>query len=80
MDEMSSCKRCGKDTPTRRLKEVVYEEGRERIRELVCSKCLDQLMNESSRVRGVVGTEKAAAAHLDRAPGNGERHSMGQRD
>ena len=79
MEEISSCKRCGRDIPTRRLKEVVYEEGRDRIRQLVCPRCLDQLMNESSRVRGVVGTDKAAAAHLDPGPGNAERQSMGER-
>ena len=79
MEDMSSCSRCGKDIPTRRLKEVVYEEGRERIRQLVCPTCLDQLMNESSRVRGVVGTDKSAAAHLDRGPGTGEHQSMGDR-
>ena len=79
MEDMSSCSRCGKEIATRRLKEVVYEEGRERIRRLVCPTCLDQLMNESSRVRGVVGTDKAAAAHIDREPGDGERQSMGER-
>lgn len=79
MDEMSTCTNCGKELPSRRLKEVVHEEGRNRIRELVCPNCLDQIMNESSQVRGVVGTQKAAAAHIDRGPGKGERNSMGRR-
>ncbi len=79
MDDMSSCMRCDKELPKRRLKEVVHEEGRMRIRQLVCPNCLDQIMNESGRVRGVVGTKKAAAAHIDRGPGTGERQSMGQR-
>jgi len=79
MDESSSCERCGRELPTRRLKEVVHEEGRDRIRQMVCPNCLDQIMNESSRVRGVVGTQKAAAAHIDGAQGNGERQSMGER-
>lgn len=79
MDETAACMRCGRELPKRRLKEVVYEEGRERIRKLVCPSCLDQIMNESSRVRGVVGTEKAAAAHIDQGPGPGEHQSMGQR-
>lgn len=70
MDETTSCMRCGKELPRRRLKEVVHEEGRTRVRQMVCPNCLDQIMNESSRVRGVVGTEKAAAAHIDRGPGN----------
>lgn len=80
MDETSSCMNCGKDLPKRRLKEVVHEEGRSRIRRLVCSNCLDQIMNGSTRVRGVVGTEKAAAAHIDFDEGSGEHQSMGRRD
>ncbi len=79
MDDTSSCVRCDRELPKRRLKEVVHEEGRMRIRQLVCPNCLDQIMNESGRVRGVVGTETLAAAHIDRGPGTGERQSMGQR-
>ncbi|MGH2756440.1 MAG: hypothetical protein ACRDI3_01485 [Actinomycetota bacterium] len=79
MGETSSCMRCGKELLKRRLKEVVHEEGRARVRRLVCPNCLDQIMNESSRVRGVVGTEKAAAAHIDPGPGPGQHQSIGQR-
>lgn len=79
MDEMTSCPRCGREVPPRRLKEVVHEEGRERIRDLVCPNCLDDIMNTSGRVRGVVGTEKAAAAHVDPGPGEGDRESLGER-
>jgi hypothetical protein len=79
MEEMSTCARCDKELPTRRLKEVAHEEGRKRISRLVCSTCLDQLMNESSRVRGIVGTEKAAAAHIDPPPGPHEHQSLGER-
>jgi hypothetical protein len=61
------------------IKEVVYEEGRERIRLLVCPNCLDQIMNKSQRVRGVVGTQKRAAAHVDPGAGASERKSMGDR-
>jgi len=71
MDETTSCMRCGKELPRRRLKEVVHEEGRTRVRQMVCPNCLDQIMNESSRVRGVVGTEKAAAG--PHRPGTGDR-------
>ena len=77
--DMSACMRCGKELPWRRLKEVVHEEGRSRIRRLVCSNCLDQIMNVSSRVRGVVGTQKAAAARIDHGAARGEHQSMGQR-
>lgn len=67
-EQVSSCERCGREVPIRKLKEVVFEEGRERVRVMVCSSCLDQLMKDSDRVRGVVGTEKRAAAHVDPSP------------
>ncbi len=79
-EEVTSCQRCGREMPTRKLKEVVFEEGRERVRLIVCANCLDQIMNDSQRVRGVVGTTKRAAAHLDPAPGGSERQSLGERD
>lgn len=79
MDEQGSCERCGRALPQRKLKEVVYEKGRERIRMMVCPNCLDQIMNSSQRVRGVVGTQKRAAAHLDPGVGTGERQSLGER-
>lgn len=79
MDEMSSCARCGRELPKRRLKEVVHEEGRTRVQRMVCPKCLDQIMNEAARVRGVVGTLKAAAAHIDPQSGSGEHTSLGER-
>lgn len=79
MDQMFACERCGKELSRRRLKEVVYEEGRHRVRQLVCTNCLDQIMNESKVVRGVVGTVRAAAVHIDRGPGAGQHVSMGQR-
>lgn len=80
MEEMTACSRCGRELPKRRLKEVVHEEGRTRIRQMVCPNCLDQIMNTSGRVRGVVGTEKAAAAHIDPGPGSGRRASLGDRE
>jgi hypothetical protein len=36
-------------------------------------------MNDSRRVRGVVGTAKAAAAHIDLGAGPAEHRSMGER-
>ncbi len=78
-EEVTSCERCGREMPTRKLKEVVFEEGRERVRQMVCGNCLDQIMNDSKRVRGVVGTTKRAAAHIDSAPGGSERQSLGER-
>lgn len=79
MEEMLSCMRCHRELTKRRLKEVVHEEGRTRIRQMVCPNCLDQIMNKSQRVRGVVGTEKAAAAHIEQEPGAGKRQSFGER-
>jgi uncharacterized CHY-type Zn-finger protein len=79
MEEMLSCMRCHRELTKRRLKEVVHEEGRTRIRQMVCPNCLDQIMNESQRVRGVVGTEKAAAVHIEQKPGTRKRQSFGER-
>jgi hypothetical protein len=79
MEDKSACGRCGQELPKRRLKEIVYEEGRERVRLMVCPSCLDKIMNESERVRGVVGTEKRAAAHVDSGSGPAEHESFGER-
>jgi hypothetical protein len=79
MDEQGTCERCGRELPKRKLKEVVYEEGRDRVRMMLCPSCLDQVMNESQLVRGVVGTKKRAAAHIDPGPGSAERQSLGRR-
>ena len=79
MTETSSCERCGAELPIRRLKEIVYEKGRLRLREMLCPSCLDKAMNESKRVRGVVGTAKAAAAHLDPGRGPAIHQSLGER-
>lgn len=79
MKDVASCERCGRELPARMIKEIVHEEGRERVRLLVCPNCLDQIMNESQRVRGVVGTQKRAAVHVDLGAGTSERKSMGER-
>lgn len=80
MEVQSSCERCGREFPKRRLKEIVFEQGRERVQQMVCPNCLDRIMNESQRVRGVVGTQKRAAAHLDPGTGTAERQSLGERE
>lgn len=79
MDQRFSCEQCGKELSRSQLKEVVHEEGRKRIRRLVCTNCLDQIMHESKVVRGVVGTVKAAAVHIDRGPAANQHVSMGER-
>lgn len=79
MAETVVCERCGRKVGERRIKEVVHEEGRNRIRRLVCPSCLDAIMNDSRRVRGVVGSAKAAAAHIDPGAGPAEHRSMGER-
>lgn len=75
-----TCERCGRDWPRRQLKEVMYEEGRERVKQNVCPACLDEIMNGSGRVRGIAGDEKRAAVHIDAESGRGERESFGSRD
>ncbi|MBA2426266.1 MAG: hypothetical protein H0V60_04170 [Actinobacteria bacterium] len=69
MSEQSfTCDRCGRDRLRRQMKEVMFEEGRERIRKQLCSTCLDEVMRASGEVHGIVGQEKKAAIHLSRAP------------
>jgi hypothetical protein len=80
MEDSTSCERCGRELSKRQLKEVVFEKGRERVQLMVCPNCLDQIMNKSQRVRGVVGTHKRAAAHVDPGVGSGERQSLGNRE
>lgn len=80
MEDQGSCERCGRELPKRKLKEIVYEEGRERIQLMICPNCLDQIMNQSERVRGVVGTQKRAAAHVEPGMDAAERQSLGERE
>jgi DNA-directed RNA polymerase subunit RPC12/RpoP len=61
------CNNCGDRFPVSRMKEVVYEEGRRRLRDELCPHCLSKRIAESKRVRGVVGQLKKAAIHVDRA-------------
>lgn len=79
MSETFTCQRCGSELPVGRMKEIVYEEGKDRYAEELCPSCLDKAMNESGKVRGVVGRHKAAAAHLDVGAG-GDRRSLGTRE
>jgi hypothetical protein len=80
MADTFTCDRCGNEFPRERLKEVMYEEGKERVRKELCPTCLDQVMNQASEVRGVAGKEKRAAVHLSGTEGTGERESFGTRE
>lgn len=79
MSDTFTCDRCGREFPRRQMKEAFHEEGRERVRRELCPECLDTVMNESGRVRGVAGEEKRAAVHVDDAGSDGERESFGER-
>ncbi len=86
-DDTFTCDRCGQQFPRNQLKEVFYEEGpqKERRKMQVDPSCLDQIMNESEKVRGVGGDEKRAAIHVvpgeggDGGDTGGERESFGER-
>jgi hypothetical protein len=71
-EETFTCDRCANDFPIRQMKEVVYEEGKTRGHQHLCPACLDQVMNESEKVRGIAGSHKAAAIHIDPPPGGAE--------
>ena len=53
MADTFTCDRCGRVFESRQLKEVMYEEGRERIRKEFCPRCLDEVMNRSASGRSV---------------------------
>ncbi len=80
MPDTFTCDRCGRVFESRQLKEVMYEEGRERIRKEFCPRCLDEVMNHSASVRGIAGERKRAAVHLDPGSGTASHHeSFGTR-
>jgi hypothetical protein len=84
MADSFTCDRCDNQFPREKLKEVMYEEGRERVRKELCPNCLDQVMNQASGVRGIAGHAKKAAVHLSGTAGvdgenAGERGSFGTR-
>jgi hypothetical protein len=68
MDETFTCERCGRVFPRARLKEVMYEEDRTRVKKSLCPSCLDEVLSQASGVRGIVGDEKAAAIHIEEPP------------
>ncbi|MGH2698999.1 MAG: hypothetical protein ACRDJL_07360 [Actinomycetota bacterium] len=80
------CDRCGREFPTRQLKEAFTEEQTSREREKLCPSCLDIRMNEVDRVKGVAGEHKRAAVRLEEAGDEGDevlaapREPLGQRD
>ncbi|MQB01167.1 MAG: hypothetical protein GEU78_12890 [Actinobacteria bacterium] len=78
-EETFVCERCGRDGPRRQVKEVMYEEGKDRVKKNVCPECLDEIMNRSERVKGIAGQEKRAAVHIV-GSGDGLRESFGTRD
>lgn len=80
MADTFTCNRCGKEFPREKLKEVMYEEGKERVNKKLCPNCLDKVMNEASRVRGIAGKEKRAAVHLSGTEGSTDRGSFGTRE
>jgi hypothetical protein len=75
-----TCERCGRDWPQRQLKEVMYEEDKDRVKQNVCPECLDEIMNRSEQVRGIAGDEKRAAVHVGRERSGGEHESFGTRE
>ena len=76
-EETFNCDRCGREFPRRQLKEAFHEEGGQRVKRNLCPTCLDEVMNEADKVKGVSGDEKQAAVHLDEGADAGE--SYGER-
>jgi len=68
MEDAMVCERCGAAIPLSRMKEVMYEQDRQRVTRRLCASCLDAVMSESGQVRGIVGERKAAAVHVTPPP------------
>jgi ribosomal protein L44E len=68
MEETVRCERCGAAIQQARMKEVMFEEGRARVTRRLCPSCLDQVMHNAEKVRGIVGDEKSAAIHISPPP------------
>ena len=68
MEDTIVCERCGTAIPLSRMKEVMYEQDRQRVTRRLCPSCLDAVMSESGQVRGIVGERKAAAVHVTPPP------------
>ena len=77
-EETFTCDRCGRDLPQRQMKEAFEGSGAERKKLELCPECLDQVMNEADRVRGVPGDEKRAAVMVGDGETNGA--SFGERE
>jgi hypothetical protein len=79
MSEQSfTCDRCGREFPQRQMKEAFEGAGSERSKLELCPECLDTVMNEAGRVRGVPGEEKRAAVVV--GDGEPENASFGERE
>ena len=61
---------------------MFWEEGgdEDRKQAMVWPNCLDDVMNQADKVKGVAGEEKRAAAHIIGDGGAGERESIGERE
>lgn len=77
-EEVFTCDRCGRAFPQRQMKEAFEGAGEERRKLELCPECLDAVMNEAGRVRGVPGDEKRAAVVV--GEGESERTSFGERE
>lgn len=77
-EETFSCERCERSWPQRQMKEVMYEQGKERMKMNVCPECLDEVMASSGGVRGISGEDKRAAIHISDAEEE-NRGSLGER-
>ena len=77
-DETFTCERCSREFPKRQMKEAFEGAGEERTKLELCPECLDAVMNEAGRVRGVAGDEKRAAVVI--GEGEGSRADFGERE
>lgn len=80
MADTFTCDNCGQEYPRDQMKEAFREEDGKEIREELCPNCLDERMNEASKVYGVRGEEKKAGAYLADDEGDRPAAPTGERD
>ena len=73
-----TCPRCGNEHRDSEKKEVFVNEGGSEVKQMVCPKCLDEILKGSDQAVGVEGDEKRAAVAVGDAAESTDRETYGE--
>ena len=73
-----TCPRCGNEHRESEKKEVFVDQDGTEVKQMVCPKCLDEILNEADQAVGVEGDEKRAAVAVDDAAESTDRETFGE--